>query len=70
MVWLCGACHVDVHGHPFDAAKSGWIVSRHVILPTSITVHTPLGERALGCDGTVVFRAAEFSPTEVEKEQP
>lgn len=59
MVWLCGPCHVDVHGHPFDARRGGWIVSRHVIEPGNIVVRTPLGERVLYCNGGIAFGAVQ-----------
>ena len=60
MVWLCGPCHVDVHGHPFNASRDGWIVSRHVTEPTALVVRPPFGgERVLCCDGGLVLRAVQ-----------
>jgi hypothetical protein len=28
-VWLCRTCHAWAHAHPFEARRTGFIVSRH-----------------------------------------
>lgn len=53
-VWLCRDCHAWVHGHPLEAAHSGYWVSRHVGEPATIQVIVPWGTVQLGCDGTYV----------------
>ena len=67
LVLLCPVCHQDVHGHPFAASKDGWIVSRHVVEPTAVSLHSPTGEWILDCTGGATYR---FSPTNHQEEQP
>jgi hypothetical protein len=66
-VYLCHTCHRDVHAHPFNSSKDGWIVSRHVLEPTAVSLHSPTGEWVLDCTGGATYR---FSPTNTEVEQP
>lgn len=42
-VWLCATCHTWVHGHPFEARRVGFIVSRY-----SIPCETPVFTRQHG----------------------
>lgn len=37
-ILLCRTCHSWVHGHPFQARRFGWIVSRHTERPAETPI--------------------------------
>ena len=56
-VWLCHLCHVDVHAHPAQAQATGFLMSRHVNQPGTVSITTPWGRRTHSCDGAVTYGA-------------
>lgn len=54
-VWLCVTCHTWVHGNPFLARQTGYIVSRHQAEPATVPLTMTLGTRYLDCDGGYKF---------------
>lgn len=53
LVFLCGSCHRWAHANPVRAREDGWIVSRYVAEPGTVTVKTKWGERRHLCDGSI-----------------
>lgn len=50
-VWLCNTCHRDVHDNPFESRETGFIVSRSIAEPGTVTVDAHYGTVLLLCDG-------------------
>lgn len=49
LVYLCPACHRQVHAEPMLARRSGWIVGRYVGQPMEVPVQTAWGEKFYLC---------------------
>lgn len=55
-VHLCLTCHTWVHANPFEARKSGFIVTRAVAEPASVPVQAWFATLFLLCDGDFDFK--------------
>jgi hypothetical protein len=59
-MWLCRTCHAWVHRHPFEARRTGFIVSRYA-LPHDEPVKTVQhGWVTLDHDGGATIHEKEF----------